>query len=142
MPALSRSNLNSDGENSMKHCPICNQDLSVDSFGICRRRRDGRNLYCKGCIRIKVKAGRRRLKEMKAAQMSLERKPMAMRLKETPLDKVRRAIESGARTWDEIRSQARVKADQFDDVMAELLLDRREIRYERRGEERFYFLAA
>jgi hypothetical protein len=35
----------------VKHCPICTQELPISEFGICRARKDGRNLYCKSCIR-------------------------------------------------------------------------------------------
>ena len=52
----------------VKHCPICTQDLPVSEFGICRARKDGRNLYCKSCIRNKVTQSRRALKEYKSAR--------------------------------------------------------------------------
>ena len=52
----------------LKHCPICISDLPLDEFGICRARKDGRNLYCKGCIRNKVTQSRRALKEYKSAR--------------------------------------------------------------------------
>src|SRR4029078_11755299 len=45
-----------------KHCPICTNDLPISEFGICRARKDGRNLYCKSCIRHKVTQSRRALK--------------------------------------------------------------------------------
>ena len=51
-----------------KHCPICSQDLPISEFGICRARKDGRNLYCKSCIRTKVTQSRRALKEYKSAR--------------------------------------------------------------------------
>src|SRR5687768_18519804 len=52
----------------VKHCPICSQDLPITEFGICRARKDGRNLYCKSCIRQKVTQSRRALKEYKSAR--------------------------------------------------------------------------
>src|SRR5215204_2572423 len=52
----------------IKHCPICSQDLPISEFGICRARKDGRNLYCKSCIRHKVTQSRRALKEYKTAR--------------------------------------------------------------------------
>src|ERR1700737_4742989 len=45
-----------------KHCPICSQVLPLTEFGICRARKDGHNLYCRGCIRKKVTDSRRALK--------------------------------------------------------------------------------
>src|ERR671929_2109494 len=52
----------------IKHCPICSNDLPISEFGICRARKDGRNLYCKSCIRHKVTQSRRALKEYKSAR--------------------------------------------------------------------------
>src|SRR5215510_16294349 len=51
-----------------KHCPICAQELPLNEFGVCRARKDGRNLYCKSCIRTKVTESRRALKEYKSAR--------------------------------------------------------------------------
>src|SRR6186713_3381907 len=53
---------------NVKHCPICSLDLRITEFGICRARKDGRNLYCKSCIRQKVTQSRRALKEYKSAR--------------------------------------------------------------------------
>src|SRR5919106_4985058 len=53
---------------NVKHCPICSKDLPISEFGICRARKDGRNLYCKSCIRQKVTQSRRALKEYKSAR--------------------------------------------------------------------------
>ena len=52
----------------LKHCPICAQELPIAEFGVCRARKDGRNLYCKSCIRNKVTQSRRALKEYKSAR--------------------------------------------------------------------------
>src|SRR5256885_7563530 len=52
----------------VKHCPICSQDLPISEFGVCRARKDGRNLYCKTCIRKKVTDSRRALKEYRSAR--------------------------------------------------------------------------
>ena len=51
-----------------KQCPICTLDLPLAEFGVCRARKDGRNLYCKSCIRKKVTESRRALKEYKSAR--------------------------------------------------------------------------
>jgi hypothetical protein len=51
-----------------KQCPICTQELQLTEFGVCRARKDGRNLYCKSCIRKKVTESRRALKEYKTAR--------------------------------------------------------------------------
>src|SRR4029078_13241682 len=52
----------------VNHCPICTQELPISEFGICRARKDGRNLYCKSCIRNKVTQSRRALKEYKSVR--------------------------------------------------------------------------
>src|ERR1700704_4611733 len=49
-----------------KQCPICSQVLPLTEFGICRARKDGHNLYCRGCIRKKVTDSRRALKAYKS----------------------------------------------------------------------------
>src|SRR5215510_16416330 len=51
-----------------KLCPICTLELPLIEFGVCRARKDGRNLYCKSCIRTKVTQSRRALKEYKTAR--------------------------------------------------------------------------
>jgi 5-methylcytosine-specific restriction endonuclease McrA len=37
----------------VKKCPSCGESLPIESFGIDKKRRDGKNVYCKSCIRIK-----------------------------------------------------------------------------------------
>src|SRR5947207_1620665 len=51
-----------------KFCPICSQDLPVSEYGVCRARKDGRNLYCKSCIRKKVSDSRKAFKAYKTAR--------------------------------------------------------------------------
>ena len=51
-----------------KQCPICSQDLPLTEYGICRARKDGRNLYCKSCIRKKVSESRRAFKAYKSVR--------------------------------------------------------------------------
>ena len=38
----------------LKRCPRCEESLPISEFGVCRARKDGLNLYCKGCIRQKI----------------------------------------------------------------------------------------
>ena len=42
--------------------------VALSEFGVCRARKDGRNLYCKSCIRKKVTESRRALKEYRSAR--------------------------------------------------------------------------
>src|SRR6266496_5403424 len=50
-------------------CPRCKESKPADEFGICRERKNGRNLYCKPCIRAKINAHRAALREYKAARL-------------------------------------------------------------------------
>src|SRR5215217_2866434 len=68
MPSGARKMIEIQLSPEIKHCPICANDLPISEFGICRARKDGRNLYCKSCIRQKVTQSRRALKEYKSAR--------------------------------------------------------------------------
>ena len=141
-----------------KHCPICISDLPLDEFGICRARKDGRNLYCKGCIRNKVTQSRRALKEYKSAR----KKYIAQQIELTdlvhsdlasgnhytakslsklsPVERVRDAIRRGARTQKEIAQETKIGKDEIGDALANLLLWTREIRTQVQNNTRLYFL--
>lgn len=141
----------------LKHCPICAQDLSISEFGICRARKDGRNLYCKSCIRNKVTQSRRALKEYKSARKkyiaqqvelsdllhtenaSNHYSPRAIS-KLTPVERVRDAIRRGAKTQREIAQETKLGKDEIGDALANLLLWTREIRTEVQDNTRLYFL--
>ena len=104
-----------------KDCPICAQALPVSEFGICRARKDGRNLYCKSCIRKKVTESRQVLREYKSArkryvsQQSLETQGgdsssqnlSRMLSKLSPIERVREAIKKNARTQKEIAQETK-----------------------------------
>ena len=60
-----------------KNCPICSQQLPLSEFGVCRARKDGRNLYCKSCIRKKVTDSRRALKEYRSARKRYVSQPLS-----------------------------------------------------------------
>jgi hypothetical protein len=145
-----------------KQCPICSQVLPLTEFGICRARKDGRNLYCKGCIRQKVTESRRALKAYKsvrqqyATQKVLEpgaafpednvalpsRQQYVARQvsKMTPVERVREAIRNGARTQKEIAHETKLGKDEIGDALANLLLWTREIRTEVLENTRMYFI--
>jgi hypothetical protein len=143
-----------------KNCPICSQTLPLSEFGICRARKDGRNLYCKSCIRKKVTDSRRALKEFKSARKRYATEPIlehanvllsdgqlssatndprtVRRL--SPLERVKEAIRNGARTHNEIRKGAKLSDDEVGDALASLLLWTREIRTQMIDNERRYFI--
>src|SRR4026208_2218128 len=130
---------------SGKHCPICSQQLPLSEFGVCRARKDGRNLYCKSCIRKKVTDSRRALKEYRSARkryvdqpsmpdasLDGETSPAYPRMlnKLSPVERVKEAIKKGARTQREIAQETRMGKDEIGDALASLLLWTREIKTE------------
>lgn len=143
-----------------KKCPICTQTLPLSEFGICRARKDGRNLYCKSCIRKKVTDSRRALKEFKSARKKYTTEPILEHAtvllsdgqlpsstsdprtlrRMSPLERVKEAIRKGARTQREIRTAANLNDDEVGDALANLLLWTREIRTELIDNNRVYFL--
>lgn len=142
----------------VKHCPICTQDLPVSEFGICRARKDGRNLYCKSCIRNKVTESRRALKEYKSARKKYISQQIEMSemlnsqnnsnnhytakalSKLSPVERVRDAIRRGAKTQKEIAQETKLGKDEIGDALANLLLWTREIRTRVHDNTRLYFL--
>lgn len=144
-----------------KNCPICSLDLPLSEFGICRARKDGRNLYCKSCIRQKVTESRRALKQYKSARKRsvtsevVESSELTVtddrstttttynsRLvgKLTPVDRVRDAVRKGARTQKEIAQETKLGKDEIGDALANLLLWTREVRTEVINNTRLYFI--
>ena len=145
---------------SGKNCPICCQQLPLSEFGVCRARSDGRNLYCKSCIRKKVTDSRRALKEYRSARKRSHSQPISEQAgspvlegdsasspnypkllsKLSPVDRVREAIRKGARTQREIAQETRLGKDEIGDALANLLLWTREIRTEMVDNTRQYYL--
>jgi hypothetical protein len=142
----------------VKHCPICSNDLPISEFGVCRARKDGRNLYCKSCIRQKVTQSRRALKEYKTARKkyisqqveiaellsadssSGAQYPIKAISKLSPVERVRDAIRRGSRTQREIAQETKLGKDEIGDALANLLLWTHEIRTQVMGNTRLYFL--
>lgn len=139
-----------------KDCPICLLALPLSEFGICRARKDGRNLYCKSCIRKKVTDSRQVLREYKSArkryvtQQAIEtqgHEPSSssqnisrLLSKLSPIERVREAIKKNARTQKEIAQETRLGKDEIGDALANLLLWTREIRTEVVDNTRMYFI--
>jgi hypothetical protein len=134
--------------------------LPLSEFGVCRARKDGLNLYCKGCIRQKIAHSRQALREYKNARIkqgatvvaersrvSIDaksgfspRRIARMLRKLSPADRVREAIRCGARTQKEIAQVTRLPKDEVCDALANLLLWTREIRTQVVHHTRMYFV--
>ncbi len=144
--------------NVTKHCPICSLELPISEFGICRARKDGRNLYCKSCIRQKVTQSRRALKEYKSARKRYISQQVEMTdllngdssggghytakslSKLSPVERVRDAIRRGSRTQREIAQETKLGKDEIGDALANLLLWTHEIRTQVVDNTRMYYL--
>jgi hypothetical protein len=138
----------------LKHCPICTKDLPVAEFGICRARKDGRNLYCMSCIREKVRqsrVGKKNWRQVqKAKQVKLleqlrdpqfNEKVLILPLsKVSPVERVKEAMQNGARTQREILQQTKLGKDEISDAIAHLLLWTNEIETKSDGDNRYYFI--
>src|SRR6185312_3935266 len=125
---------------SRKNCPICSLDLPVSEFGVCRARKDGRNLYCKSCIRKKVTDSRRALKEYRSTRKRYVSPTLSDQLtvaqfnndggvatsyprllhKLSPVERVKEAIRKGALTQKEIRKATGVGDDEVGEALANL----------------------
>jgi hypothetical protein len=143
---------------NVKHCPICSLELPISEFGICRARKDGRNLYCKSCIRQKVTQSRRALKEYKSARKRYITQQVEISelingdstngthytakslSKLSPVERVRDAIRRGSRTQREIAQETKLGKDEIGDALANLLLWTHEIRTQVVDNTRLYFI--
>jgi hypothetical protein len=111
-----------------KPCLQCDQDLPISDFGICRARKDGRNAYCKACVRQRVSAGRSRVREMKTKKVI-----------ETTTKRVQRAIRAGFHTREAIQEATSLPMDDVCDALAVLNCERGVVRFRRvEGEACFY----
>jgi hypothetical protein len=143
-----------DQEPNLKHCPICSKDLIVSEFGTCRSRRDGRNLYCKSCVRQKVEGFRKGKKNWRQVQKDRQKKflaqsqepnlekpqPVTVMPKPSPTERVRRALSRGPRTQHQIARETKLKKDEIGDALTFLLLWTREIASAGEYEDREYFI--
>lgn len=143
-----------------KQCPLCSQVLPLTDFGICRARRDGRNLYCRSCIRKKVSDSRHAKKAYESIREqyathkivesgarlpreitdSSERSEQRQLIRLTPAERVREAIRSGSKTQKEIAQTTKLGKDEIGDALANLLLWTHEIRTEVIDNTRMYFI--
>jgi len=132
----------------LKHCPICEKDLPVSEFGLCRARKDGKNLYCKSCIREKVKQSRIGQKNWRQVQKERRAKAVEALLNPTieapgivtAADRVFEAIANGARTQHDIAVTTKLSKDEIGDAIANLLLWAKKIETKVVEDRRLYFI--
>lgn len=135
---------------NIKHCPICTKDLPSSEFGMCRARKDGKNLYCRTCINAKVATSRLALREYKAARKrylpelietydAINGNAKAI-FKMSPVEKVRDAIARGFRTQRQIANETKLGKDEIGDALANLLLWTKEVVTRTDGDQRLYFI--
>lgn len=155
-----------------KICPLCPPEVGpqpIDNFGICRARKDSRNLYCKACIRYKVTEQRQTVREYKSlrkrrrlgesgpkpaelvasfrdAQLPLKGSEGWLKHPKVSLtDRVLEAIRQGAKTQGEISKMVISRwtnrtDDRIGEALITLLIHLRLIRTEIHDSERCYFL--
>jgi len=133
-----------------KACPTCPDPsalLLIAEFGICRARKDGHNLYCKSCIRKKVRDSRRALKEYRAVRrgwtITREQTDSSLlppKVELSPADRVKEAIRRGARTQRQIAQATRMGKDEIGNALADLILWTREIKSSIVNNIRQYFI--
>lgn len=134
-----------------KSCPICGNDLPLSFFGTSRARRDGKNLYCKKCINIKVKLVRRdareRKKRLKEARnrfasrvdVPLDHEPSPEARRERPADRILQALRgAGWQTYRELLRNSHLNQDTFGDGLTQLLLWDHSIETIVSADKRFY----
>lgn len=145
-----------DDETKLKQCRKCETWLPLDEFGLNSANinagaRDGKNINCKVCTRVKVQTQRQGAREYRATRKKVpeqynltdtksSRRIARMLRKLSPADRVREAIRCGAETQTEIAQVTKLPSDGVTDCIAELLLDRREIRSQIVRNQRMYFI--
>lgn len=140
-----------------KVCPLCPKEVGpqpIDNFGLCRSRRDGRNLYCSVHARQQVYAYRQRLRERKQQTVRVraevdhlsliepERKPLVLWTAKplTPVERVLEAIKRNKHTRVEIKNETKLHWDSVCDALAILNCEQGVIRFERRNGDAYFFL--
>lgn len=135
-----------------KTCGRCYIDLPLTEFGIARSRPDGRNLYCKKCVRQKVSAGRAQVRarwvQIRAREVA--RKPMEiwkptmtetqLRLMRDVNERVLQAIKAGAHSRLEIKEVVGLDWDVVSDSLAHLLFERNVLVTRVADDDRHFFV--
>jgi hypothetical protein len=116
-----------------KNCKHVGQMLPLSHFPKNRNRQDGHCLYCRECILRRVHESRARKREAKLARKEarallpeVPRKPNI-----TSAERVRQAIERGAKTREAIQRVTHLDYDSLGDLLVEMIWESKVIRIER-----------
>jgi hypothetical protein len=158
------SNESAIGATGTKLCPRCNLDLQLSEFGISRARKDGLNIYCKGCNRDRTNASRQAARERRARLKDIRdgsgadvaehyvtpRQPVSGNAARTflgrslnmlsPAERIKEAIRLGPKTQKQLLEETKLSKDEIGEALADLILWTHEIRTMVSGETRLYFL--
>lgn len=124
-----------------KQCRRSGQALRLTEFPRNRIMKNGRHSYCKECSRRQVAESRARIRPAKEAQRRIERarRQAEIAAMPSPIQRVRFAIQNGARTQAQIGTATRLDKDEIGDALAILLLWNKEIRTRVIDDARMYF---
>jgi predicted Rossmann fold nucleotide-binding protein DprA/Smf involved in DNA uptake len=100
-----------------KHCPTCDADLPLSAFGDCKSRKNGKNIYCKLCNRLRTAFARHKQRARRPQQMPRER---PARRDQTPGSKILEALERGPLTWTELKEETGLSEDTLSEALFEL----------------------
>jgi hypothetical protein len=132
-----------------KTCLCCEHSLTLEAFGTDRTREDGKNVYCKSCINKRVGQRRHAWRERFYFRRESNAKPTA---KLIPRNKARATeifdakMAEGPTTFDDLYTAIRqgyrrdYSEDSLSELIAERLLERREIISYTVGDVRYYEL--
>lgn len=127
---------------SSQTCGECLEPLPLSDFGIVRARPSGRNLYCKSCIRAKVKASRQSVKAFVKRKGPVVSGRMQS-AHQTASQRIARAIFNGYHSRLEIKRATRMGWDELTEELATLTLERNVLTTRVvEGERRFFFRGA
>lgn len=124
----------------LRECPRClvlgrvPSFKPVSDFGICRSRRDGRNPYCRQCIREKTTASRQAARDLRERYRNCDGHAL------TANERVLGAIRDGSQSLQQIRKRTRMGDDEIGEALANLMLWTREVSSRVVGETRIYFV--
>lgn len=126
-----------------KQCAHCDHPKLLAEFGynainLNQGARDGLNIYCKACCRLKTKDGRR-------VPLKSKRRPLkwlAPQFTDESQAQVLTAIRNRLHSREAIQRYTKLTMDEVGDVLAFLAFEKRKLRIVKVGNQREFHLAA